>query len=112
MTELKLPEELEDQAILHALGILNQDDRRTFMVRLQGESDLWRQATTAYQAARYLEDKTPHIITNSLPVANHFAGANRLEVLLEALFVCGAQALLQVGAVGQGAVEHAGLDLE
>jgi len=51
VTELKLPEELEDQAILHALGILNQDDRRAFMVRLQGESDLLRQATTAYQAA-------------------------------------------------------------
>ena len=38
--------------------------------------------TTAYQAARYLEEKTPHIITNSLPVANHFAGANRLEVVV------------------------------
>lgn len=50
MTELKLPEELEEQAILHALGILDQDDRRAFMVRLQGESDLLRQAVTAYQA--------------------------------------------------------------
>lgn len=50
MTELKLPEELEAQAILHALGILDQDDRRAFMVRLQGESDLLRQAVTAYQA--------------------------------------------------------------
>jgi DeoR family fructose operon transcriptional repressor len=38
--------------------------------------------TTAYHAARYLEEKTPHIITNSLPVANHFAGANRLEVVV------------------------------
>jgi DeoR/GlpR family transcriptional regulator of sugar metabolism len=38
--------------------------------------------TTAYHVARYLEDKTPHIITNSLPVANHFAGANRLEVVV------------------------------
>lgn len=38
--------------------------------------------STAYHAARYLEDKTPHIITNSLPVANHFAGANRLEVVV------------------------------
>ncbi len=38
--------------------------------------------TTVYHVARYIEDKTPHIITNSLPVANLFAGANRLEVIL------------------------------
>ena len=50
MTELKLPEELEEQAILHAFGILEPDDRRAFMVRLQGDSDLLRQAVTAYQA--------------------------------------------------------------
>ncbi|HEU5406918.1 MAG TPA: hypothetical protein VFU48_04085, partial [Nitrospira sp.] len=50
MTEHKLPEELEEQAILHALGVLEPDDRRAFMVRLQGESDLLRQSVTAYQA--------------------------------------------------------------
>ncbi len=38
--------------------------------------------TTAYHVARYLEGKTPHVITNSLPVANLFAGANRLEVVV------------------------------
>jgi len=38
--------------------------------------------TTAYHAARYLESKTPQVITNSLPVANLFASANRLEVLV------------------------------
>jgi DeoR/GlpR family transcriptional regulator of sugar metabolism len=38
--------------------------------------------TTTYHVARYLEEKTPHIITNSLPVANIFAGANRLEVVV------------------------------
>jgi DeoR family fructose operon transcriptional repressor len=38
--------------------------------------------TTAYHVARYLEDKTPHVITNSLPVANLFAAANRLEVVV------------------------------
>jgi len=38
--------------------------------------------TTTYHVARYLENKTPHIITNSLPVANHFAGANRLEIVV------------------------------
>src|SRR5207237_1977901 len=38
--------------------------------------------TTCYHVARHLEEKAPHIITNSLPVANHFAGANRLEVVV------------------------------
>jgi DeoR/GlpR family transcriptional regulator of sugar metabolism len=32
--------------------------------------------------ARHLENKTPQIVTNSLPVANLFASANRLEVVL------------------------------
>jgi DeoR/GlpR family transcriptional regulator of sugar metabolism len=38
--------------------------------------------TTAYHVARHLEEKTPHVITNSLPVANLYAGANRLEVVV------------------------------
>jgi DeoR family fructose operon transcriptional repressor len=38
--------------------------------------------TTAFHVARYLEEKTPQIITNSLPVANLFASANRLEVIV------------------------------
>ena len=38
--------------------------------------------TTCFHVARHLEDKVPHIITNSLPVANHFASTNRLEVVL------------------------------
>src|SRR5262245_10508015 len=38
--------------------------------------------TTVYHVARHLEEKTPHVITNSLPVANLFAGANRLEVVV------------------------------
>jgi len=38
--------------------------------------------TTCFHAARHLEEKVPHIITNSLPVANLFAAANRLEVVL------------------------------
>ena len=38
--------------------------------------------TTVYHVARYLESKTPQVITNSLPVANLFASANRLEVLV------------------------------
>lgn len=38
--------------------------------------------TTVYHVARYLEPKLPQIITNSLPVANLFASANRLEVVV------------------------------
>src|SRR6266511_3870767 len=38
--------------------------------------------TTCYRVARYLETKTPQVFTNSLPVANLFAAANRLEVVV------------------------------
>lgn len=38
--------------------------------------------TTAYQAARHLEAKTPQIITNSLPVANLYNSATQVEVLV------------------------------
>ena len=38
--------------------------------------------TTVYHVARYLESKTPQIITNSLPIANLYASANRLEVVV------------------------------
>lgn len=38
--------------------------------------------STVYHVARHLESKTPQIITNSLPVANLFASANRLEVVV------------------------------
>ncbi|NJL17300.1 MAG: hypothetical protein HC938_08980 [Nitrospira sp.] len=48
MTETKLPEELEEQVILDALGILDPEDRHAFMVRLQGNSDHLRQAVKSY----------------------------------------------------------------
>lgn len=38
--------------------------------------------TTCYHVARYLEAKKPQIITNSLPVANHFASASLVEVVV------------------------------
>jgi DeoR/GlpR family transcriptional regulator of sugar metabolism len=38
--------------------------------------------TTVYHVARYLECKAPQIVTNSLPVANLFTSANRLEVVV------------------------------
>ena len=50
MTERRLSEELEDQAMCYALGVLDPTDRQAFMKRLQGESDLLRQTARAYQA--------------------------------------------------------------
>jgi DeoR/GlpR family transcriptional regulator of sugar metabolism len=38
--------------------------------------------TTTYHVARHFENKTLQIITNSLPVANHFASAQRVEVVV------------------------------
>lgn len=38
--------------------------------------------TTVYHVARHIESKEPQIVTNSLPVANLFASANRLEVVV------------------------------
>jgi DeoR family fructose operon transcriptional repressor len=38
--------------------------------------------TTVYHVAKNLESKAPQIITNSLPVANLFASANRVEVVV------------------------------
>lgn len=38
--------------------------------------------TTVYHVARYLEPKSPQIITNSLPIANLYASANKLEVVV------------------------------
>ena len=40
--------------------------------------------TTIYHVARHLEEKAPQIVTNSLPVANLFASANRVEVIWRA----------------------------
>ena len=38
--------------------------------------------TTAYHVAKYLEGKSPQIITNSLPVANLYASNGMVEVIL------------------------------
>ena len=38
--------------------------------------------TTCFHVARHLEPKNPHIITNSLPVANLFSAAPKLEVVV------------------------------
>src|ERR1035437_3065733 len=47
-----------------------------------GQSVIVDAGTTVYHVARHLEEKAPHIITNSLPVANLFGAANRLEVVV------------------------------
>jgi hypothetical protein len=44
-----LPDELEEQAILYALGILDPEDRQVFMMRMQRESALLRKTVEAYQ---------------------------------------------------------------
>ena len=49
---------------------------------LPNQSVIIDAGTTAYHVARYLEPKSPQVITNSLPVANLFASANRLEVVV------------------------------
>lgn len=38
--------------------------------------------TTVFHVAKFLESKSPQIITNSLPVANLFSGSHRLEVVV------------------------------
>ena len=38
--------------------------------------------TTCYHVARHLESKTPQVFTNSLPVANLFYTAGKLEVVV------------------------------
>jgi DeoR family fructose operon transcriptional repressor len=47
-----------------------------------GQSVIMDAGTTVYHVARHLEEKAPHVITNSLPVANLFGAANRLEVVV------------------------------
>src|SRR6266705_3223900 len=49
---------------------------------LPNQSVIIDAGTTAYHVALHLEAKAPQIVTNSLPVANLFASANRLEVVL------------------------------
>lgn len=50
MTETRLPQELEEQAALYALGVLESDDRRVFAFWLQEESLPLRQAAMAYRS--------------------------------------------------------------
>jgi DeoR family fructose operon transcriptional repressor len=47
-----------------------------------GQTVIIDAGSTTYHVARNLEEKNPYIVTNSLPVANHFAGANKIEVVV------------------------------
>ena len=47
-----------------------------------GQTVIIDAGSTTYHVARHLEEKNPYIVTNSLPVANHFAGANKIEVVV------------------------------
>ncbi len=47
-----------------------------------GQSVIIDAGTTTFHVARHLESKRPQIITNSLPVANLFASASHVEVVL------------------------------
>ena len=47
-----------------------------------GQTVIVDAGTTCYHVARHIEEKSPQIVTNSLPVANLFAAANRLEVVV------------------------------
>jgi len=49
---------------------------------LPNQSVILDAGTTVFHVARYLEEKTPQILTHSLPVANLFATSNRLEVMV------------------------------
>lgn len=47
-----------------------------------GNSVIIDAGTTAYHVAKHLEDKAIQVVTNSLPVANLFAAAPRIEVVV------------------------------
>ncbi len=84
MTEIKLPEELEEQAMLHALGILDADDRRVFMMRLQGKSDLLRQAVRDYEATTGVLADAVTPVTPPRSLRERLVGQIALEAAREA----------------------------
>ena len=45
------------------------------------QSVIFDVGTTVFHGARHLGEKTPHVVTNSLPVANLYASANQVEVM-------------------------------
>ncbi len=72
-----MPEELDEQAMLHALGVLNSHHDEAFLVRLRGGSDLLHRATAAYQAV------TESLATTVTPVPPPAALRERLVTRIE-----------------------------
>ena len=71
-----MPEELEEQAMLHSLGLLGPEDRQALMLRLQGESDLLRQAAAYHVTADALAAAVPPVAPPSAlreRLVNHIA---------------------------------------
>lgn len=66
--------------------------------------------TTCFHVARHLEAKAPHIITNSLPVANHFSASNKLEVVVSGGVIYPRLGVL-VGPLAVAAFAHVRADL-
>jgi DeoR/GlpR family transcriptional regulator of sugar metabolism len=66
----------------HQLGEKEAIGRACAELIVPNQSVILDAGTTIYHVARYLEPKSPQIVTNSLPVANLFASANRLEVIV------------------------------
>lgn len=47
-----------------------------------GQTVIIDAGTTCFHVARHLENKALHIVTNSLPVANHFGSSQKVEVVV------------------------------
>ena len=84
--------------------------RRTSSARNQ--SVIFDAGTTVFHVARLLGDKASHIITNSLPVANHFASANKVEVILAGgVWIVRASVCLSRTDDGRGVFENMRADV-
>jgi DeoR family transcriptional regulator, fructose operon transcriptional repressor len=66
----------------HQLGEKDAIGRACAELIASNQSVIIDAGTTVYHVARNLENKTLQIITNSLPVANHFASSQRVEVVV------------------------------
>lgn len=84
MTDVRLPDELEEQAILHALGVLDHEDRQDFLVRLQGTTDHVRQATASYQAVVQMLGTTVTPVTPPTTLRERLVKHIALEAAREA----------------------------
>jgi DeoR family fructose operon transcriptional repressor len=66
----------------HELGEKEAIGRACAELIRSNQSVIIDAGTTAYHVAKYLQDKSPQIVTNSLPVAQLFANSSRVELVL------------------------------